>query len=136
MKPQDNTLQTSYLLLYQLARTWNQLDTSIIEPFLCKDVVYTSTWMDYRIGGASNYLSYLTEKFAAIRSTGSKTVTKARMANLAGPPARHCVLLTQISGSDIRQVLFRINTKNKQITHIFADAPENYENLRLSGEYP
>lgn len=136
METSENHQQQTYVLLYQLARAWNHLDVRIIEPLLCQDFIYTSHWVDYTISGASNYINYLTEKFAAIGSAKDNTVTKARMVFLNQPQPRHCVLLTQISGNEIRQLLFLIKTQQGQISHIHSDAPEKHNTFQLTGVYP
>lgn len=133
----DENLQLStYQLLFELAKSWNQLDAGIVAPFLHQDVVYSNPWLGYSLSGASNYISYLTEKFAAIRTTGGKTVTKARMASIVGSPGDDCILLTQITGSEIRQLLFFIQSQNNRISHIYAREPAYYPQLQLTGIYP
>ena len=125
-----------YPLLTLLAKSWNQLQVDIIAPVLHKEVSYSTPWLGFTICGAANYISYLTEKFAAIRGTDGKTITKARMAFLEGTPVEHCVLLTQITGSEIRQLLFFIQVKHNQIIRMYASEPDSYSQLKMTGVYP
>ncbi|MFW6227773.1 MAG: hypothetical protein ACOC31_06675 [Bacteroidota bacterium] len=138
MDPDNDTREIKHNLLVQLARAWNHLDAELLDPLLSPNMVYSSQWLDYTITGAHNYISYLTEKFAAIRTTGTKTVTRAQMATLpkTSSNAQDCILLTQIAGSEIRQLLFFIQTQNSMIIHIYAGDPAYYPQLELSGIYP
>lgn len=124
--------------LRQLAKSWNNLDTSFIETVLANDFTYESQWVLTPIEGKKFFLSYLHSKFQAIKSAMQKepmTIT----AELALHPAmqnKPCIVLTQITGEGIRQVSLLIKMEQKKIKRIdvcFVPAPTEAE---LTGEFP
>lgn len=124
--------------LRELAKSWNNLDTSFIEKHLSDDFVYESQWVLTPIEGKREFLNYLQSKFQAIKSTMQKE-TMIVSAELASHPAmqnRPIIVLTQITKEGIRQVSLLIkieNDKLKRIDVCFIPDPSEAE---LTGEFP
>ena len=124
--------------LRQLAKSWNNLDTSFIERELADDFIFESQWVLIPIEGKREFLSYLHSKFAAIKNA-MQSQTMAVSAELALHPSmqyRPCIVLTQITSEGIRQVsvLIKIQgTKIKRIDVCFIPDPTEAE---LTGECP
>ncbi len=124
--------------LIQLARSWNNLDTSFIETVLADDFIYESQWVLTPIEGKKLFLSYLNSKFQAIKSAMLKelmTVT-AELALHPSMQNKPCIVLTQITGGGIRQVSLLIKMqlgKIKRIDVCFIPDPTEAE---LTGEFP
>lgn len=124
--------------LRQLAKSWNNLDTSFIEKELADDFIYESQWVLTPIEGKQEFLSYLHSKFTAIK-TAMQTQTMTVTAEIALHPSmqnKPCIVLTQITSEEIRQVSVLIKIYNKKIKRIdlcFIPDPTEAE---LTGEFP
>ncbi len=131
-------IQQETEILRQLAKSWNNLDTSFIEQVLAEDFIYESQWVLTPIEGKKFFLSYLHSKFQAIKSAMQKepiTVT----AELALHPAiqnKSCIVLTQITDEEIRQVLLLIKMKNEKIKRIDVCFIPHPTEAGLIGEFP
>ncbi len=124
--------------LRQLAKSWNNLDTSFIETELADDFIYESQWVLTPIEGKREFLSYLHSKFTAIK-TAMQSQTMTVTAELALHPSmqnRPFIVLTQITSEGIRQVSVLIKTQESKIKRIdmcFIPDPTEAE---LTGEFP
>ena len=124
--------------LRQLAKSWNNLDTSFIESQLDHDVIYESQWVLTPIEGRSAFLTYLESKFAAIK-TAMQLQAMTVMAEIALHPSlqnRPCIVLTQSTAEGIRQVVVLVKieaNKIKRIDVCFIPDPKEAE---LTGEFP
>ena len=78
-KQETNTLR-------QLAKSWNNLDTSFIERELADDFIYESQWVLTPVRGKREFLSYLHSKFTAIK-TAMQSQTMTVTAEIALQPS-------------------------------------------------
>ena len=124
--------------LIQLARSWNNLDTSFIETVLADDFIYESQWVLTPIEGKKLFLSYLNLKFQAIKSAMLKelmTVT-AELALHPSMQNKPCIVLTQITGEGIRQVSLLIKMQQGKIKRIDVCFIPDPTEAELTGEFP
>lgn len=124
--------------LRQLAKSWNNLDTSFIERELADDFIYESQWVLTPIEGKKEFLSYLHSKFTAIKNAmQSQTMTVT--AELALQPSMHnkpCIVLTQITSEEIRQVSVVIKIQERKIKRIDVCFIPDPTEAELTGEFP
>lgn len=125
-------------ILRQLAKSWNNLDTSFIEPVLADDFIYESQWVLTPIKGKGKFLSYLQSKFIAIK-TAMQLQTMTVTAEIALHPSmqnRPCIVLTQITSDGIRQVSLLIKTQERKIKRIDVCFIPDPTEAKLTGEFP
>jgi len=124
--------------LRQLAKSWNNLDTSFIEYKLADDFIYESQWVLIPIEGKIAFLSYLHSKFIAIKTTmQSQTMTiTAEMALLPSMQNKPCIVLTQITSEGIKQVSVLIKIQQQKIKRIEVCFIPNPSEAQLTGEFP
>ncbi len=125
-------------LIIQLAKTWNNLDTSFIEHFLAEDFTYESQWVITPIQGKDNFLPYLKSKFQAIESAIKNSGMKV-YAELATHPdlyEKECIVLTQTSMQETVSVLIVIEVRGEQISRIDICFIPDPETAKLSGIQP
>ncbi len=124
--------------LRQLAKSWNNLDTSFIEKELADDFIYESQWVLTPIEGKGEFLSYLQSKFIAIK-TAMQSQTMAVTAEIALQPSmqnKPCIVLTQITSEGIRQVSVLIKIQHKKIKRIDVCFIPDPTEAELTGEFP
>ncbi len=124
--------------LRQLAKSWNNLDTSFIERELADDFIYESQWVLTPIEGKRHFLSYLHSKFTAIK-TAMQSQTMTVTAEIALHPSmknRPCIVLTQITAEEIRQVSLLVNIHDKKIKRIDVCFIPDPTEAVLTGEFP
>ncbi|HCI58074.1 MAG TPA: hypothetical protein DFH96_04775 [Bacteroidetes bacterium] len=124
--------------LRQLAKSWNNLDTSFIEKHISDDFVYESQWVLIPIEGKREFLSYLRSKFTAIKKAmQSQTMTvTAEIALLPSMQNRPCIVLTQITSEEIRQVSVLIKIQERKIKRIDVCFIPDPTEAELTGEFP
>ena len=131
-------LQQETEFLRQLARSWNNLDTTFIEPILANNFTYKSQWVLVPIEGKKLFLSYLHSKFEAIKSEMQKepmTIT-AEIAFHPDMQNKPCIVLTQITGEIIIQVSLLIKIEQKKIKNIDVCFIPDPTEAELTGEFP
>ncbi len=124
--------------LRQLAKSWNNLDTSFIEKELADDFIYESQWVLTPIEGKREFLSYLNSKFTAIK-TAMQSKTMTITAEIAVQPSmsnRPCIVLTQITSEGIRQVSMLIKIQERKIKRIDVCFIPDPTVAELTGEFP
>jgi len=124
--------------LRQLAKSWNNLDTSFIEGELADDFIYESQWVLTPIEGKIEFLSYLHSKFTAIK-TAMKSQTMTVTAEIALHPSmqnKPCIVLTQITSEGIRQVSVLIKIQERKIKRIDVCFIPDPTEAELTGEFP
>lgn len=124
--------------LRQLAKSWNNLDTSFIEKELADDFIYESQWVLTPIEGKEAFLSYIHSKFIAIKTamqSQSMTVT-AEIALHPSIQNRPCIVLTQITSEGIRQVSLLIKIQERKIKRIDVCFIPDPTEAKLTGEFP
>ncbi len=124
--------------LRQLAKTWNNLDTSFIERELADDLIYESQWVLTPIEGKREFLLFLQSKFTAIK-TAMQSQTMTVSAEIASHPSlqnRPCIVLTQITSEGIRQVSVLIIIQKRKIKRIDVCFIPDPSEAELTGEFP
>lgn len=130
-KQETNTLR-------QLAKSWNNLDTSFIERELADDFIYESQWVLTPVRGKREFLSYLHSKFTAIK-TAMQSQTMTVTAEIALQPSmqnKPCIVLTQITSEGIRQVSLLIKIQKRKIKRIDVCFIPDPTEAELTGEFP
>lgn len=124
--------------LRQLAKSWNNLDTSFIERELADDFIYKSQWVLTPIEGKREFLSYLHSKFTAIKTAmQSQTMTvTAEIALHTSMQNRPCIVLTQITSDAIKQVSVLIKIQERKIKRIDVCFIPDPTEAELTGEFP
>ncbi len=124
--------------LRQLAKSWNNLDTSFIENELADDFIYESQWVLIPIEGKGEFLSYLQSKFTSIK-TAMQSQIMTVTAEIALHPSmqnRPCIVLTQITTEGIRQVSLLIKIQERKIKRIDVCFIPDPTEAELTGEFP
>lgn len=124
--------------LRQLAKSWNNLDTSFIKNELADNFTYESQWVLTPIEGKIDFLNYLESKFRAIKSAMQKE-TMTVMAELALHPEMNrkpIIVLTQITSEGIRQVSLLITIEEDKIKRIDVCFIPDPTEAELTGEFP
>ena len=124
--------------LRELAKSWNNLDTSFIEGILADDLIYESQWVLTPIEGKKEFLFYLNSKFSVITSA-MKSELMTVTAELGSHPSmqnRPCIVLTQISTEGIIQVSILIKIQEGKINHIEVCFIPDPRDAELTGEFP
>jgi hypothetical protein len=124
--------------LSNLAKSWNNLDTSFIEKVLANNVTYESQWVFQPMQGKENVLSHLSLKFKAIKATmlSEVMVVSAELASLPFMGDRPCIVLTQMTVEGIRQALVLVKIEDTVIRRIDICAIPNPSEAELTGEFP
>ncbi len=125
-------------ILRQLARSWNNLETSFIARELAEDIIYESQWVLTPIEGKNNFLTYLKSKFTAIKKAMQSQIMTVT-AEIAIHPSmqnRPCVVLTQISPEGIRQASVLIKIQNRKIKRIDVCFIPDPTEAEPTGEFP
>ena len=124
--------------LKKLAKSWNNLDTSFIENELADDIVYESQWVLIPIEGKVEFLSYFKSKFSAIKSSLQSNIMIVN-ADIALQPSlnnRPCIVLTQITSEETRQVTVLLEIQNLKIKRIDVCFIPDPKQALLIGEFP
>jgi hypothetical protein len=124
--------------LRQLAKSWNNLDTSFIEKELADDFIYESQWGLIPIEGKGEFLSYLNSKFIAIK-TAMQLQTMTVTAEIALHPSiqyRPCIVLTQITSEGISKVSLLIKIQESKIKRLDVCFIPDPSEAKLTGEFP
>ncbi len=124
--------------LWQLARSWNNLDICFIETELAENFIYNSQWVLFPIEGKMKFLAYFHSKFKAIKSAMLLEIISIT-AELAFHPLiqnRPCIVLTQITRYGIVQVSVFITIKKEKISRIDVCFIPDPSDAILTGEIP
>lgn len=90
-----------------LARAWNDLDASAVEPWLTHDVRYRSPATETVLEGVGELRSYLIHKFDRIEAAGDDARVRARPGWM--PVAEGCVWVVISGQGDLdRSAVFRL----------------------------
>src|SRR5690554_6830110 len=139
-KQKRMTVMSYYELenLRKLARSWNNLDISFIQKELNDDFIFESQWVLSPIKGEVEFLSYLQSKFAAIKDS-MRSPTMVVTAEIAFQPSlnnRPCIVLTQTTLEETRQVSILIEIQEKKIKRIDVCFIPDPREAELTGEIP
>ena len=123
-----------------LARAWNNLDVSILEPYIAEDIICWSQQVLTDMTGKKAVIEYLTDKMETIRNSSNSKVFaelgETKPYPMAPDPPEPCVILAQGDKNNI-DALVLLKTESGKINSIAlcSDAPHPSTALR-SGEYP
>lgn len=114
----SKTTESEYLEM--LAKSWNNLDVSFIEPVLSGDVVYESQWVLTPLKGKERVLAFLKSKFGTIRDSVALNgmLVLAETGQIPKPANRPCIVLTQTLGNEINRATLLIEIQNEMISRI------------------
>lgn len=124
--------------LRKLALSWNNLDINFIQNELMDDFIFESQWVLIPIKGKVEFLSYLQSKFATIKELMCSQAM-AVTAEIAFQPSlnnRPCIVLTQTTVEETRQVSILIEIQEKKIKRIDLCFIPNPREAELTGELP
>jgi len=83
-------------LLFEFAKSWNNLDVSYIEDVLDDELEYTSQWVFETLYGKKSYLKYLDGKFKTIRNSINLPQAELGYYTFAyGEENKPCLVITQ-----------------------------------------
>jgi hypothetical protein len=121
---------TDLEIVKEIAKGYNNLDSSIIESLSSVDIIYESQWVINSINGSKQVFSYLAHKFKIIKK--SETEMYAEIAYFGEEP---CIVLAQNSKANPVATL-RITIENNKIVRLdICQIPHWKETVRTS-DYP
>ena len=123
-----------------LAKAWNNLDASLIEPYIADDIIYWSQQVLTDMTGKKAVMNYLTAKMEAARKSSHDRVFaelgEAKPYPMAPDPPEPCVILARGDKDNIDALaLLRIESNKINSIGICSDAPHP-STARRSGVYP
>ena len=123
-----------------LAKAWNNLDASLIEPYIAEDIIYWSQQVLTDMTGKKAVMNYLTDRMETIRKSSDDRVFaelgETKPYPMAPGPAEPCVILARGHKDNIGELaLLRIESNKINSIGICSDAPHP-STAKRSGEYP
>ena len=123
-----------------LAKAWNNLDATLIEPYIAEDIIYWSQQVLIDMTGKKAVMEYLKDKMESIRKSPDRQVFaelgETKPSPMAPNPAEPCVILSQGHKDNVGAlVLLRIESNKINSIGVCSDAPHP-STARRSGEYP
>ena len=123
-----------------LARAWNNLDVSLIEPYMAEDVIFWSQQALTDMVGKNAVMAHLNTEMEVIRSSPKKRVFaelgETQPYPLAPDNTEPCVVLAHGDRDNVRAVaLLRLECGKINSIGICSDAPHP-STARRTGEYP
>lgn len=123
-----------------LAKAWNNLNASLIEPYIAEDIIYWSQKVLTDMTGKKAVMHYLTDKMERIRKSPDRQIFaelgETEPYPMAPNPAEPCVILSQGHKDNVGALaLLRIESNKINSIGICSDAPHP-SNAKRSGEYP
>lgn len=137
MKPNGLTKKKAATIL---ARAWNNLDVSILEPYIAEDIICWSQQVLTDMTGKKAVVAYLTDKMKTIRNSPGAQVFaelgETKPYPMAPNPPEPCVILAQGDKNNIDVlVLLKIESGKINSIALCSDAPHP-STAQRSGEYP
>ncbi|MBK6836110.1 MAG: hypothetical protein IPG89_18290 [Bacteroidetes bacterium] len=121
---------TNLEIVKEIAKGYNNLDSSIIESFSSDDIIYESQWVINSINGSKEVFSYLAHKFEIIKN--SATEMHAELAYFGEEP---CIVLAQ--GSKENPVAtIRVKIEDNKIARIDICQIPHWNDTVRTNEYP
>ena len=123
-----------------LARAWNNLDASIIEPYIAEGIVYWSQQVLTDMTGKKAVMEYLAGKMEPIRKSSHGQIFaelgETKPYPMAPHPPEPCVILAEGDKNNVGAlVLFKIESNKINSIGICSDAPHP-STAKRSGVYP
>lgn len=121
-----------------LAKSWNNLDISFIEPVLSDNVIYESQWVLTPMVGKESFLTYMKSKFDTIREAVlyENMIVFAEMANHPEADNRPCIVLSQSQEVVTRKATVLLKVQKERIIRIDVCFAPNPLSAKLSGIRP
>jgi hypothetical protein len=137
MKPNGLTKKKAATIL---ARAWNNLDVSILEPYIAEDIICWSQQVLTDMTGKKAVMEYLTDKMETTRNSPGEQVYaelgETKPYPMAPNPPEPCVILAKGDKNNIDAlVLLKIESGKINSIALCSDAPHP-STARRSGEYP
>jgi hypothetical protein len=121
---------TNLEIVKEIAKGYNNLDTSIIESLSSDYITYESQWVISSINGQKEVFSYLAHKFEIIKN--SATEMHAELAYFGDEP---CIVLAQNSKENPVATI-RIKIENNKVTRIDICQIPHWNDTVRTNEYP
>ena len=123
-----------------LAKAWNNLDASLIEPYIAEDIIYWSQQVLTDMTGKKAVMSYLTDKMESIRKSPEDQIFaelgETKPYPMAADPAEPCVILARGRKDNVGALaLLKIESNKINSIGICSDAPHP-STAKRSGMYP
>lgn len=123
-----------------LARAWNNLDASLLEPHMAEDVIFWSQQALSDMIGKNAVMAHLNTEMETIRSSPQERIFaelgETKPYPLASDDPEPCVVLAQGDKNNVRALrLLRLECGKINSIGICSDAPHP-STARRTGEYP
>ena len=123
-----------------LARAWNNLDASLLEPYMAKDVIFWSQQALTDMTGKNAVMAHLKTEMETIRNSPKERVYaelgETKPYPLAPNTPEPCVVLAHGNKNNVRALaLLRLECGKINSIGICYDAPHP-STARRTGEYP
>jgi hypothetical protein len=123
-----------------LARAWNNLDASLLEPYMAQDVIFWSQQALTDMTGKNAVMAHLKTEMDMIRNSPKERVYaelgETKPYPLAPDTPEPCVVLAHGNKNNVRAlVLLRLECGKINSIGICSDAPHP-STARRTGEYP
>ena len=122
------------------AKAWNNLDASLIEPYIAEDIIYWSQQVLTDMTGKKAVMKYLTDKMETIRKSPDNQIFaelgETKPYPMSPDPIEPCVILAQGHKNNVGALaLLKIESNKINSIGICSDAPHP-STAKRSGEYP
>ena len=123
-----------------LAKAWNNLDASLLEPYMAKEIIFWSQQALTDMTGKNAVLAHLNLEMETIRKSPDKQVFaelgETKPCRLAPGASEACVVLAHGDKNNVRALaLLRLECGKINSIGICFDAPHP-STAKRSGEYP
>lgn len=123
-----------------LARAWNNLDASLLEPYIAKDIIFWSQQALTDMTGKNAVMDHLNSEMEMMRSSPQERVFaelgEAKPYPLAPDDPEPCVILAHGNRKNVTALaLLRLECGKINSIGICSDAPHP-STAKRSGEYP
>ena len=123
-----------------LAKAWNNLDASLLEPYIAKDIIFWSQQALTDMTGKNAVMAHLNTEMEAIRRSPQERVFaelgETKPYPLAPDDPEPCVILARGDRNNVRALaLLRLECGKINSIGICSDAPHP-STAKRTGEYP
>ena len=123
-----------------LARAWNNLDASLLEPYIAKDIIFWSQQALTDMTGKNAVLDHLKTEMETIRRSPQKRIFaelgETKPYPLAPDDPEPCVVLARGDRNNVRALaLIKLECGKINSIGICSDAPHP-STAKRTGEYP
>ena len=117
-------------IVNEIAKGYNNLDSSLIEAVASDNVIYESQWVMSSINSKVETFKYLKHKFDIIKN--SETKLFAEIAYYGEDP---CIILAQDT-TENKVATLLIEITNEQVSRMDICEVPNWRNCKRTNEYP